>query len=335
MSKKQKKTNILESPISRRQVLLGGALSLVAPALAGAETKGKPAKKTPRRGRRTHFATEGHVSRAVTEAFDEWQTLSKGGSQGVSTGIEAYDRKFGGFRPGQLSVISGRPALGKTALAVQIALHAARENKGAVHYFTGQMSRSLLAKRFMASMGVADNSILRSGRLGKWEWPAAIKAANTLAKFDLWLDDTGGATPTEIRCKIMEKRRPNIRPRLVVVDGLQLLRSSMPRPVRRRDELDFIVKELKATAEVLQTHVIVCSQLPQTIEDRMDHRPMLGDLRDEGAIDLIANTVIHIYRPYVYDADAPPEEAELIVQCRNGLCGMVTVAFDRPHARFV
>lgn len=254
---------------------------------------------------------------------------------GVPSGFKDLDKLTAGFQPSDLIVIAGRPSMGKTALCLNIATHAAFGGHG-VAVFSLEMAKEQLVLRMLCSEARIDHSKVRSGYLADREFPALVMAAGRLAETPIYIDDTPAISVLELRAKarrLVRDRDKKIG--LIIVDYLQLMRGSGRAP-NREQEISEISRSMKALAKELNIPVIAVSQLNRRVEDRGDKRPMMADLRESGAIEQDADVIAFVYREVVYNENVDdPNLAEIIVgKQRNGPTGTVRLAFFREFTRF-
>ena len=280
-----------------------------------------------------------HVGNVVTRAFEQITAAAerKEHVTGLATGFTELDRKTAGMHPGDLIIVAGRPSMGKTALALNVAVNAARSREGIkVAIFSLEMPKEQLASRMLCSEARVDASLVRTGRLHRDDWPLLVRAAGEISELPLWIDDTPGLSMMELRAKA---RRLKVEKELdlVIVDYLQLMRSGS-RSESREQEISEISRSLKALAKELSLPVMALSQLNRGVETRgtKDKRPQLSDLRESGAIEQDADTIIFVYRDEVYDRESKDKGiAELIVgKQRQGPTGTVRCSFSHKHTRF-
>jgi len=239
---------------------------------------------------------------------------------GVPTGFTKLDELTSGLQPSDLIIIAGRPSMGKTALALDIAAHAAVEGGIPSAIFSLEMAKEQLALRMLCSEAKVDAHRLRGGFLSESDWPKLTRAAGSLSEAPIFIDDTPGLTALEMRAKSRRlKAEHNLG--LVVVDYLQLMRGRADSDTREQ-EISDISRSLKALAKELTVPVIALSQLNRRVEERGDKRPQLSDLRESGAIEQDADVIIFLYRDEVYNKseDNPNKgKAEIIIgKQRNG-----------------
>jgi replicative DNA helicase len=273
-------------------------------------------------------------------SVERFVAASERGSEiiGLATGFTELDRLLGGLRPANLVVIAARPSMGKTALALGIAGHAALNEGSTVAIFSLEMSGEEIIQRLICSLGMIDATRLRSGRLTTEDWPRVSHVADQLARSKIFVDDSEGMTVAEMRTKARRlKSREGLD--LVVVDYIQLMEGAPGRGRRdesRVQELAAISRALKMLARDLDVPVICVSQLNRAAETRTDKRPMLSDLRESGAIEQDADIVLMIYRDDYYNADSDQKGiAEVnIAKHRNGPTDRVKLTFMEKYAKF-
>jgi replicative DNA helicase len=246
---------------------------------------------------------------------------------GVPTGFLDLDRMTAGLQPSDLVIVAGRPSMGKTAFCLNLARYAAVESQVPVAVFSLEMAREQIAMRLLGTEAKVEFGRLRSGALNREEWPRLTRAAGTLARAPIFVDDTPALGLAELRAKARRLKAEH-RLGLVVVDYLQLLRGR-PNAERREQEISDISRSLKALAKELTVPVVALSQLNRQVESRGDRRPQLSDLRESGAIEQDADVILFIYRDEVYHPDTQDRGvAEIIVgKQRNGPTGIVKLAF--------
>ncbi|UJA18929.1 replicative DNA helicase [Thermoleophilia bacterium SCSIO 60948] len=257
------------------------------------------------------------------------EELSTGKRQmtGTRSGFVDLDELLGGFQPGNMIVLAARPSIGKSALVVNIAENAALKDGKTVAFFSLEMSETELAHRFIASRARIAGDLLRKGKVSESKWPRVMKAMNELNELPLWLDDSSDLSMLELRAKCRRLATTEGQLGLVIVDYMQLMRPEDPK-VNRVEQVGQISRGLKILAKELNVPVIGLSQLSRTPETRPDKRPILSDLRESGNIEQDADVVMFIYRDAVYNEEAEPSEAELIIaKHRNGPVGKVDLNF--------
>lgn len=262
----------------------------------------------------------------------------KGHITGISTGFTDLDKETSGLQRGDFIVVAGRPSMGKTTFAMNIAEYVAIENREAqlpVAVFSMEMPGEQLAMRMMSSLGRIDQHRVRTGQLEDDEWPRMAMAINMLADTKLFIDDTPSLTPTEVRARCRRLAREYGQLGLVVLDYLQLMQTP-GNTENRANEISEISRSLKALAKEMNVPVIALSQLNRNLEQRTNKRPMPSDLRESGAIEQDADIIIFIYRDEVYNPDGGEKgKAEIIIaKQRNGPIGMVPLTFSGQYTRF-
>jgi replicative DNA helicase len=267
---------------------------------------------------------------------DKLEALSRGGGglTGTPSGFKELDDLTGGFQPGNLIVLAARPAMGKSALATNIAENAAIQNGRSVAIFSLEMSETELAHRFIASQARISSDELRKGRVRPDRWPKVLKAVDRLAQAPVYIDDSSDVGILEVRSKA---RRLHARDPLglVIVDYLQLMRAD-GRSDSRVEQIGQISRGLKILARELEIPVLALSQLSRAVESRNPPVPMLSDLRESGQIEQDADVVMFIYRDEYYNDESERlGEADLVLaKHRNGPVGQVTLSFLPRYPRF-
>ena len=273
----------------------------------------------------------------VFERLDElYHRTDQSGVTGIPTGFLDLDERTAGLQPGDLIIVAGRPSMGKTALALNIAEHVAVENGLPVAIFSMEMSGTQLAARVLGSIAHVDQHKMRTGRLSDEEWQRLSHAMGRLHEAPIYIDETAALNALELRARARRIRRECGKLGLVVVDYLQLM-SASSQGENRATEISEISRSLKALAKELETPVIALSQLSRAVEGRNDKRPMMSDLRESGAIEQDADVIFFIYRDEVYFPDKPEVKgrAEVIIgKQRNGPIGTVRLVFIREFTRF-
>lgn len=248
---------------------------------------------------------------------------------GVPTGFEKIDDITSGLQKSDLIIIAGRPSMGKTAFALNIAQFAALEADTPVAVFSLEMSKEQLVFRLLASEAKVDSQRLRKGFLGETDWPKLTTAAGRLSEASLFIDDTPAITVLEMKAK-SRRLKADRGLGLIIVDYIQLMRGGSYRDSREQ-EISEISRSLKGLAKELKVPVIALSQLNRKVEDRTNRRPQMADLRESGAIEQDADVIAFIYRDEVYNkSEDNPEKgtAEIIIgKQRNGPTGTVKLAF--------
>lgn len=262
---------------------------------------------------------------------------------GIATGFTKLDDMTAGFQPSDLIIIAGRPSMGKTALALGMALHAAHNkvNPKTVAIFSLEMSKEQVCMRLLSAAGRLNMHRIRTGRLHRDEWQGLTRAASALHESKIYIDDTPGISALEMRAKI-RRLRAEAGLDLVVVDYLQLMSGSGDTESRQQ-EISDISRSLKSVAKELNIPIIALSQLSRAVENRPSKKPVLADLRESGAIEQDADLVMMIYRSDMYATDQEEEEEKsdrgrvaeiLIAKHRNGPTGLVKLTFLSELAKF-
>lgn len=275
---------------------------------------------------------------AAREAFELLRTRAAAPEQrtGIETGLPALDELTDGLQGGDLVVLAARPAMGKTAAALGWAAHAAVTLGRPAAVFSMEMSAVQLVNRLISTLAEVDQLALRTGRLEEHEWPRITGAMTLLAEAPLYIDDTPGLSPMEVRARSRRlTRRLGTDLGLVVVDYLQLM-TAPGNTENRATVIAEISRSLKALARELNVPVVALSQLNRSLEQRQDKRPVMSDLRESGAIEQDADLVVFIYRDDYYNKESvQPGQAEFIIgKHRSGPTGTVLARFDGRFTRF-
>jgi len=269
------------------------------------------------------------IDEVVMRALDNIEAASKtkGSVTGVATGFTDLDYDTAGFQPSDLILVAARPAMGKTAFALNIALHVAIKEKKRVALFDLEMSKESLVNRLFAMQSKVDGKKLRTGELSPEEWNALSVGAAEVAESLIVIDDNASITPAELRSKC-RKLKLEKGLDLIIIDSLQLM-STDGRNDSRQQEVSEISRALKLMARELNVPVIALSQLSSKVEDRTDKRPMLSDLRESGAIEQDADVVMFLYREDYYKPDTENKGVTevIIAKQRNGPTGTVKLAW--------
>ena len=284
------------------------------------------------RGRRSYRPIKDLLVKALDRVDELFQ--KKSAVTGVATGFDDFDDRTGGLQSSDLVVVAGRPSMGKTAFAVNIAEHAAIKGKLTVAVFSMEMPGEQLAMRMMSSLGRIDQHKVRTGKLNDDDWPRLTSAVEILKDAKLFVDDTPALTPVELRSRCRRIAREHGLD-MIIVDYLQLMQ--VPGNTENRaTELSEITRSLKAMAKELSVPVVALSQLNRSLEQRPNKRPVMSDLRESGAIEQDADLIVFIYRDEVYNEDSADKGvAEIIIgKQRNGPIGTVRLAFLGQFTRF-
>ena len=259
---------------------------------------------------------------------------SDGDITGISTGYNEFDKLTAGLQGGELIIIAGRPSMGKTTLALNIAENAAIGGKVPTAVFSMEMPSQQLAFRMISSLGRVDQTHLRTGRFPDEDWSRINTAVQLMSDAPLFIDDSAGLSPTEIRARARRLHREHGLG-LIVIDYLQLMQVPGNKE-NRATEISEISRSLKALAKELNIPVIALSQLNRSVEQRTDKRPVMSDLRESGAIEQDADLIVFIYRDEVYNQDTPRKGiADIsIAKQRNGPIGEFLLTFVGRYTKF-
>ncbi|MDR3086508.1 MAG: replicative DNA helicase [Azoarcus sp.] len=258
---------------------------------------------------------------------------------GIPSGFVDLDQKTSGLQPSDMLIVAGRPAMGKTSFALNIAEHVAVEKRLPVAIFSMEMPGTQLATRFIASVGRIDMQKIRNGRLSDDDWQRLTMAMGKLYDAPLYIDETPGLNPIDLRARARRLSRQCTQHGqqlgLIVIDYLQLMNGTREAD-NRATELSEISRSVKALAKELHVPIIALSQLNRSLEQRPNKRPLMSDLRESGAIEQDADIIMFIYRDEVYNPDSPEKgTAEIIIgKHRNGPTGMVRMTFLGEYTRF-
>ena len=272
----------------------------------------------------------------LPEAVDRIDTLhqSDGDITGISSGYNEFDKLTAGLQPGDLVIVAGRPSMGKTTLAVNIAENAAIGSKVPTAIFSMEMPAQQLAFRMISSLGRVDQTHLRTGNFPDEDWSRINTAVQLMSEAPIYIDDTPSLSPGEIRARARRLQREHGLG-LIVVDYLQLMQVPGNKE-NRATEISEISRGLKALAKELSCPVIALSQLNRSVEQRTDKRPVMSDLRESGAIEQDADLILFIYREEVYNKDTPRKGiADIaIAKQRNGPIGDFPLTFVGRYTKF-
>ena len=274
----------------------------------------------------------------LTKAVNRIDTLyhSKESVTGLATDFTDFDDLTSGLHQSDMIVVAGRPSMGKTILAMNMAETAAIKHKVPTLVFSLEMPGDALAIRMISSLGRIDQHRLRTGKLHDEDWPRVTSAVNMLAEAPLFIDDTPGLTPAEMRARARRLAKEHGQLGLIVVDYLQLMRVPGYRVENRTAEISEISRSVKSLAKELAVPIVALSQLNRSLESRSDRRPVMSDLRESGAIEQDADLIAFIYRDEVYHEDSPDKgTAEIIIgKHRNGPIGKIRLTFLGQYTRF-
>jgi replicative DNA helicase len=272
----------------------------------------------------------------VSGTIDRLDILSqtKGNITGIPTGFAEMDERTAGLQRGDLIIVAGRPSMGKTSLAINIAENAAIGHQIPTAIFSMEMSAEQLSFRMIGSIGRVNQSHLRTGNLSDDDWPRINSAVSMMSNAPIFIDDAPALTPTEVRARARRLKRRNDLG-LIVIDYLQLMQISGTKE-NRATEISEISRSLKALAKEIDVPVIALSQLNRSVEQRTDKRPVMSDLRESGAIEQDADVIFFIYREEVYEKDTPRKGvADIIIgKQRNGPVGEFHLTFMGEFTKF-
>ena len=272
----------------------------------------------------------------VVERIDElYSRDNQSEITGVPTGFIDLDRMTSGLQPGDLVIVAGRPSMGKTAFSLNIGENVAIEAGLPVAVFSMEMGGAQLAMRMLGSVGQLDQHRLRTGRLNDEDWPRLTHAIQKMNDAQLYIDETAGLNPIELRARARRLSRQCGKLGLIIIDYLQLMTGSKAGD-NRTAEISEISRSLKGLAKELHCPVIALSQLNRSLEQRPNKRPVMSDLRESGAIEQDADVIIFLYRDEVYNPDSPDKgTAEIIIgKQRNGPIGAIRLTWIGQYTKF-
>ena len=276
------------------------------------------------------------VRQIVMNAIDKIETAArnKGSVTGIPTGFTDLDYRTAGMQPSDLILVAARPSMGKTAFELNLAQYMAFKKNLTVALFSLEMSKEQLVNRMFSLESNVDAQKLRTGQLNDQEWERLIESAGTIGKSKLIIDDTPGISIAELRSKCRKYKLEHDLS-IIMIDYLQLMTGS-GRSESRQQEISDISRSLKALARELNVPVVALSQLSRAVEQRPDHRPMLSDLRESGAIEQDADVVMFLYRDdyYNHDSDKKGISEVIIAKQRNGPIGTVELAWLPEYTKF-
>jgi replicative DNA helicase len=277
------------------------------------------------------------IKSLLTKAVDRIETLFQKDEPitGLGTGFTDFDQMTSGLQPADLIIVAGRPSMGKTTFAMNVAENVAIQSQVPVAVFSMEMPGESLAMRMMSSLGRIDQHRVRTGKLEDDEWPRLTSAVSILAEAPLFIDDTPALSPIELRARARRLKREHGGLGLIVIDYLQLMQAP-GQGENRTTEISAISRGLKSLAKELEVPVIALSQLNRSLEQRTNKRPIMSDLRESGAIEQDADLVVFIYRDEVYNEDSQDKgSAEIIIgKQRNGPIGTVRMTFLGQYTKF-
>jgi replicative DNA helicase len=277
-----------------------------------------------------------HLKDVLPDTIDRIELLSKseGDITGVATGYKEFDKLTAGLQSGDLVIIAGRPSMGKTSLAINIAENAAIGSKVPTAIFSMEMPKEQLAFRMISSLGRVDQSHLRTGKFPDEDWSRINTAVQLMSDAPIYIDDTPALSPTEIRARARRLKRESGLG-LIVLDYIQLMQVHGTTE-NRATEISEISRSLKALAKELSVPIIALSQLNRSVESRTDKKPIMSDLRESGALEQDADLILFIYRDEVYNPDTPRKGvADIsIAKQRNGPIGDFPLTFVGRYTKF-
>ncbi len=277
------------------------------------------------------------LPKAAQRIDDLYQLDDPNGVTGVPSGYADLDQKTAGLQPGDLIIIAGRPSMGKTSLALNIAEHVGMEAGLPVAIFSMEMGAAQLTMRLLGSVGKLDQHKMRIGQLEDEDWPKLTNALGALNEAPIFIDEGSALNSYEVRARARRLHRQQGKLGLIVIDYIQLMSAANEQSTENRaTEVSEISRSLKALAKELNVPVVALSQLNRSVESRPDKRPMMSDLRESGAIEQDADVIMFIYRDEVYNPEtAEKGVAEIILsKQRNGPTGTVKLTFLGQYTRF-
>lgn len=285
------------------------------------------------RGKRSYQPINNLLSTALDKIDELFR--KKNPITGVETGFEDFDEQTAGLQPSDLIIVAGRPSMGKTSFAINIAENAAIKNDLSVAIFSMEMPGEQLAMRMLASLARIDQQKIRTGRLeSDDDWARLVSTVSMMQDKKMYVDDTPALTPAELRARCRRMVREHGLD-MIIIDYLQLMQVPGTKE-NRATEISEISRSLKAMAKELNVPVVALSQLNRSLEQRPNKRPVMSDLRESGAIEQDADVIVFIYRDEVYNEDTPDKgKAEIIIgKQRNGPIGTVPLTFLGQFTRF-
>ncbi|MBB6340128.1 replicative DNA helicase [Pseudomonas fluvialis] len=278
------------------------------------------------------------INEILVKAIDRIDELfnTNEGITGISTGFTDLDGMTSGLQPADLVIVAGRPSMGKTTFAMNLVENAVLRSDKVVLVFSLEMPADSIVMRMLSSLGRIDQTKVRSGKLDDDDWPRLTSAVNLLNERKLFIDDTAGISPTEMRARARRLAREHGEVALIMVDYLQLMRIPGASGENRTNEISEISRSLKALAKEFNCPVVALSQLNRSLEQRPNKRPVNSDLRESGAIEQDADIIMFVYRDEVYHPETEYKGvAEIIIgKQRNGPIGTCRLAFLGKYTRF-
>ena len=282
----------------------------------------------------TGFVSAKDLAKLALDRIDELFS-SDSHITGIATGLDDFDSMTAGMQRGDLIIVAGRPSMGKTTFAMNIAEHVAIQENKPVAVFSMEMPGDSLVLRMLASLGRIDSTRVRTGKLNDEDWPRITSAINLISNSPMFIDDTGSLSPADMRARARRLTREHGELGMIVIDYMQLMQ--VPGSSENRaTEMSAISRSLKAMAKELNVPVVALSQLNRNLEQRPNKRPMPSDLRESGSIEQDADVIVFIYRDEVYNPESPDKgTAEIIIgKQRNGPIGTVRTTFLGKYTRF-
>ncbi len=277
------------------------------------------------------------IKDVLVDTFNNLEDLAtrESGIIGIPSGFLDLDAKTLGFMPGQLIIVAARPAMGKSAFALNLLTNAAIKSEKAVAYFSLEMSKEELVGRILASEAMVDSQKIRSGKLEDEDWISLTNASGSLSETKIILDDSSGFSPIELRAKC-RKLKMEYDIGLVVIDYLQLMNASKMNASRQAD-ISEISRSLKVLAREIGVPIVALSQLSRAPEQRPDHRPMLSDLRESGSIEQDADMVMFLYRDDYYNPETEKKNVAEVILAKNraGQTGTTELLWLNQYTKFV
>ncbi|MFH1616250.1 MAG: replicative DNA helicase [Planctomycetota bacterium] len=334
------------SQIVKDKFLLRGLINNVTDILNDAyDPTGSAGEKLDDAERRIFGITQQKISGSavairelLTEAFENIESREHSHITGLPTGYRELDERTCGLQKGEMIIIAARPSMGKTSLALNIAEHIGADNKTGVAIFSLEMGRQQLTERILCSRAMVDSQAVRKGMCSDIQLRELTTAGSELLDKPIYIDDTAGLTPLELRGKA-RRLKAQYGIQCIIVDYLQLMSLGTLRVESRQQEISQISRYLKALARELEVPVVALSQLNRALESREGHRPRMSDLRESGSLEQDADVVMLLHREDYYhrgETDHPPTNtAELIIaKQRNGPTGVVELLFNEKFTRF-
>jgi replicative DNA helicase len=277
------------------------------------------------------------INQIMAKTVDQIDTLyhSSGMITGLPTGFIDLDNKTAGLQAANLIIVAGRPSMGKTAFVMNVVENVVLKAHKPALVFSMEMPAEALAMRMLSSLSHVEQHCLRTGQLNDVNWSCITSSMNLLSEVPLFIDDTPGLSPAEMRARARRVAKEQGSLGLIAIDYLQLMHIPGFKVENRVAEISEISRNLKALAKELNVPVIALSQLNRSLEQRSDRRPIMSDLRESGAIEQDADVIVFIYRDSVYNDSADKEVAEIIIaKQRNGPTGRIRLRFCGPQVKF-